>query len=138
MRQDGALASLREACPPRVAQGTRAGNPAPRRWAELRMFVPVDVHDASSPRPKNINQTNVVAPMGLRSLLARASTRSSEGGLRSLAARPNGFRQQVGLYGCGGPQPLAGEQVTGVPVRGYGLNPVFGRGHIFASSIEWI
>ncbi len=63
MRQDGALATLREACPPRVAQGTRAGNPAPRRWAELRMFVPVDVHDASSPRPKNINQTNVVAPM---------------------------------------------------------------------------
>jgi hypothetical protein len=26
---------------------------------------------------------------------------------------------------CAGPQPLAGEQVTGVPVRGYRLNVVF-------------
>jgi hypothetical protein len=34
---------------------------------------------------------------------------------------------------CTGPQPLAGKQVTGVPVPGHGLKPAFGRGHVFAS-----
>src|SRR6266704_5396931 len=28
------------------------------------------------------------------------------------------------IHDCGGPQPLAGEQVTGVPVRSYALIPV--------------
>jgi hypothetical protein len=35
--------------------------------------------------------------------------------------------------GCGGPQPLAGKQVIGVPIPGHGLKPAFGSGHVFAS-----
>jgi len=31
----------------------------------------------------------------------------------------------LGLFGCGGPQPLAGKQVTRFPVRDHGLNPAF-------------
>jgi hypothetical protein len=41
--------------------------------------------------------------------------------------------QAVDFGGCWGPQPLAGKQVTGVPVPGHGLKPAFGRGHVFAS-----
>jgi hypothetical protein len=38
------------------------------------------------------------------------------------------------VYGCGGPQPLAGKQGARVPVPGHGLNPAPGRGHDFAGS----
>jgi len=42
-------------------------------------------------------------------------------------------RSKVSLLHCAGPRPPAGEQVTGVPIRGHHLKPAFGRGHVFAS-----
>ncbi len=47
-----------------------------------------------------------------------------------------GFAQAVDFGGCGGPQPLAGEQVHGVPVRGQALSPCFSHDHVFASLFE--
>ena len=44
--------------------------------------------------------------------------------------------EALDLDGCAGPQPLAGEQVTHIPVRGHGLKPVFESGHVFALSFK--
>jgi len=39
---------------------------------------------------------------------------------------------QVDYGGCRGPQPLAGEQLIGVPVSGHGLKPACGHRHVLA------
>ena len=40
------------------------------------------------------------------------------------------------VYGCGGPQPLAGEQIRRVQVRDPHLNPYFSRDHVFKAFEE--
>ncbi len=65
-----------------------------------------------------------------------AAGHSRDGGSRPPPRSPHGLPElgrARSLVHSTGPQPLAGEQVTGVPVRGDGLNPVPGHGRVFAS-----
>ncbi len=72
-------------------------------------------------------------PGQVRPLPAPAGQRAAEITWR---VKPNSLLA-VDQDGCGDPQLLAGKQVTDVPVRGYGLNPVFGYCRVFASLLKY-
>ena len=65
--------------------------------------------------------------------VANASGLASTG-IRTFSARSLELQHPRSLVQIGGPQPLAGEQVIRIPVRGHDLEAVFGDAHGFVSS----
>jgi hypothetical protein len=62
--------------------------------------------------------------------------RSEEDGSRRNTKAPEVFYLPRPLIGCGGPQPLAGEQVAGLLLRDPDLNPCFSHDHVFTKCLR--